>query len=226
MSPVEGVIQFELEHLNQGFAAGPGGQPSFAEPFCSLVAWREILARSGLVGQDPGLYEGYGYGNASVRVGRRSAGRGRRTFLITGTQTSGKRQLRLADCALVERWSTTGNRVESRGYTRPSSEALSHAAVYDVAPQARAVLHAHSPVLWRHAPTLRLPITDPAAANGTPEMAVAISRCYAEGLFAERRILAMGGHEDGILAFGRTVEEAGVTLITWFARALATECRC
>ena len=226
MAPIEGVIQFELDHLNQRLTDGPGGLPSLDEPFCSLVAWREILARSGLVGQDPELYEGYGYGNASVRVGRRSAGRGRRTFLITGTQTSGKRQLRLADCALVERWNTGGNRVSSRGNTRPSSEALSHAAVYDVAPQARAVLHAHSPVLWRHARTLRLPITDPAAANGTPQMAAAIGRCCAEGWFAERRILAMGGHEDGVLAFGRTVEEAGVTLITWFARALATECSC
>ena len=35
----------------------------------------------------------------------------------------------------------------------------------------------------------------------------------------------MGGHEDGVIAFGRSIEEAGQTLLTWLARAYELEMR-
>ncbi len=220
----EGVIQFQLEHTNAAIDAELSSIGALDEAFCQLVAWREILARTQLVGQHPARYEGFGYGNASVRVGRRSAGRGRRAFLITGTQTSGKDHLKLGDCALVRRYDTAGNRVVSSGRTRPSSEALSHAAVYDLGPHIQAVLHVHSPVLWSSAAALRIPTTDPAATYGTPAMAQAIAHCYAQGRFAERQILAMGGHEDGMVAFGRSIEEAGLVLVKWLGRAYKRRC--
>ncbi len=219
MSINEGVIQFELSHTGVAIDAHAVNQV-----FCQLVAWREILARSQLVGQDPTLYQGFGYGNASVRVGRRSSGRGRRSFLITGTQTSGKDHLKLSDCAVVDSYNTRANQVASHGRAEPSSEALSHAAIYDLGPHIQAVLHAHSPTIWNTAVKLRIPITDPTATYGTPAMAQAIASCYQQGLFAERQILAMGGHQDGILAFGRTVEEAGMVLIKWLGRAYEGLC--
>ncbi len=56
-----------------------------------------------------------------------------------------------------------------------------------------------------------------------PEMAAEVGRLYREGIFAERRILAMGGHEDGIVVFGRSPEEAGSVLMRWLARACEPE---
>jgi ribulose-5-phosphate 4-epimerase/fuculose-1-phosphate aldolase len=216
----EGVIKFGVEHQSCSL-----DRRTYGALACRLTAWREILALTGLVGRDPRRYEGAAYGNVSVRVGRPSAGLGRRSFLITGTQTSGKRQLSLDDLALVERYDFDRNQVTSRGRARPSSESMTHGATYDLGPHVRCVLHAHSPILWQRARELRIPCTDPAVLYGTPEMAREVQRLYKEGLFASRKILAMGGHDDGILVFGKSLEEAGQVLLTWLARAYESECQ-
>ena len=103
---------------------------------------------------------------------------------------------------------------------RPSSESLTHAAIYDIAPAARAVLHGHAPEIWRHASALGIPVTRPGVANGTPEMALEVQRLFRESTLSAIGILAMGGHEDGVIAFGATLEEAGAILVRHLARAL------
>jgi len=215
----EGVIKFDIQHESRPIDATILGDVA-----CQLIAWREIMALTGLVGQDPSRYEGAGYGNASVRFGRRSAGLGRRSFLITGTQTSGRQAISLEDFAVVERYDARRNHVKSYGGTQPSSESMTHAATYDLGPHIRCVLHAHTPALWRRARELSLPTTEASVPYGTPEMAAEVGRLYRDGVFAERRILAMGGHEDGILVFGRTPEDAGQVLLTWLARAYERDC--
>ncbi len=217
--PQEGVIKFRAEH-----EARPLDERRYGELACKLIAWREILGLTGLVGQDPARYGGYGFGNVSARVGPPAAARGRRAFLITGTQTAGKRCVGLDDFALVERYDYHHNRVDSHGRAAPSSETMTHAALYDVSPAIRCVLHAHSPVVWRRARRLRLPTTDPGVPYGTPEMALAVQRLCDATALPERRILAMGGHEDGIVVFGRSPEEAGAVLLNWLARAYELQC--
>lgn len=212
--PAEGYIQFALAHDER-----PLERRRFAEPARELLGWRTLLALTGLIGQEAGRYEGAGYGNLSLRVGPPSAGRGRRAFLVTCTQTSGAAALTLDDLALVERYDHAANRVWSSGPCRPSSESLTHAALYDVGPQIRTVFHGHSPALWRRAGELGIPVTDPAVTYGTPEMAREVQRLYRETVFGERKIAVMGGHEDGILVFGRSPEEAGSALMRWLARA-------
>jgi hypothetical protein len=106
----------------------------------------------------------------------------------------------------------------------PSSESMTHAAAYDASPLVRCVLHAHSPVLWRRRRQLGLPETDPGVGYGTPGMAMEVARLYRESVLSERRVLAMGGHEDGILVLGRSAEEAGGTLLRWLARAYGAVC--
>lgn len=216
----EGVIQFETEHQQRELEAR-----RYGELTCELVAWREIMALTGLVGQDPGRYAGAGYGNVSARVGPRSAAIGRRSFLITGSQTSGKRSIDLGDFAVVDECDYTANRLRSCGLVLPSSESMTHAAAYDASPFVRCVLHAHSPVLWRSRRLLRLPETDPTVPNGTPEMAREVGRLYRETVLPERQIMAMGGHEDGILVLGRSAEDAGGVLLRWLARAYGAACR-
>lgn len=215
----EGVIQFDADHERRELEAR-----RFGGLACDLIAWREILALTGLVGRDTERYEGAGYGNVSARVGAPGAALGRRSFLITGSQTSGSRCVGLADFALVEAYDYRANRVRSRGAALPSSESMTHAALYDASPLVRSVFHAHSPVLWRHRRALGLPETDPSVPYGTPGMALEVRRLYRESVLPERRILAMGGHEDGILTLGRSPEEAGETLIRWLARAYGTVC--
>jgi len=215
----EGVIQFEVDHERRELDA-----PRYGRRACELVAWREIMALTGLVGQEPGRYQGAGYGNVSVRTGPRSASIGRRSFLITGSQTSGRRRIGLSEFAVVEAYDYAANRVKSHGLVLPSSESMTHAAAYDSSPLVQCVLHAHSPVLWRRRHALGLPETDPSVPYGTPELAREVSRLYRESLLPERRILAMGGHEDGILAIGRSPEEAGGTLLLWLARAYGAAC--
>jgi hypothetical protein len=111
------------------------------------------------------------------------------------------------------------NRIVATGPIRPSSESLTHGVLYDLDDSLRYVLHAHSPALWRAAPALGLPITDPAIPYGTPEMAEEVRRLFRASDVAARRIFSMGGHEDGIVAFGVTAQAAGLLLLTALAAA-------
>ncbi|MBW2731245.1 MAG: class II aldolase/adducin family protein [Deltaproteobacteria bacterium] len=210
----EGVIQFVAEHEQK-----PIPERRFGELARTLIAWREILARTNLVGQDPLRYEGAGYGNLSGRVGAPTAPRGQRGFLVTGTQTSGAAHVSLRELCWVRAYDYGNNRVESEGEIHPSSESLTHGAIYDLAPHIRFVMHAHAPVVWQRAKALRLPMSVREAANGTVAMAREVQRLYCESALAERQIFAMGGHEDGVIVFGRSVDEAGTVLITTLARA-------
>jgi hypothetical protein len=213
----EGVIKFEAEHEDASL------EPRHRELACKLVAWREVMAMLQLVGQDPDRYGGAGYGNVSGRVGPASV-RGARAMLITGTQTGGVRRIGFDHFCLVERYDEQKNWVKSRGPIRPSSETMTHGAIYDLSPAIRFVLHAHSPVLWRRADSLRLPTTDPRVPYGTPEMAREVHRLWGGSTLPATRILAMGGHEDGIIVFGHSAEEAGQMLVRYLARAYEAIC--
>jgi L-ribulose-5-phosphate 4-epimerase len=219
MSPAhpEGVIRFEVQHEDRHLEERVHG-----ETVRMLAAWREILAHLRLLGRDPARYDGLGYGNVSARTGPfGDVARGRRRFLVTGTQTAGIARATLREFCLVESWDIARNRVVSAGQVAPSSESLTHAALYDASPAIRVVLHAHTPDVWRQARALGLPVTNAGAGNGTPAMAHEVQRLYREGTFASTRIAAMGGHEDGVIAFGASAAEAGETLVRQLARALA-----
>jgi len=213
----EGVVHFEVEHETRALEGRVHG-----ETVRALAAWREVLARLGLIGRDPARYGGYGYGNVSARVGPLGdVSRGQRRFLVTGTQTGGRRGVTLADFCLVERYDLVRNRVTSRGLVPPSSESLTHGAIYDVAPDARVVLHGHAPEIWRSARMLGIPVSRAEVQNGTPGMALEVQRLYRETTLSATGILAMGGHEDGVIAFGRSAGAAGEILVRHLARALA-----
>jgi len=92
------------------------------------------------------------------------------------------------------------------GAAIPSSESLTHAAIYESDASTSAVIHCHDSVLWR---TLldRAPTTSKAVAYGTPEMAYEIMRLFTESDLRSRQIFVMAGHEGGIVAFGKNLEE-------------------
>ena len=209
MAEREGVIKFDLDFH-------PGPAPA-AELLVELEAWRTIFRRLGLLGQDPRRYAGLGFGNLSRRA-RPASGT---AFIISGTQTGLLEKLSPEHYATVTACDPQCNRVEAHGATRPSSEALSHAVLYQSDPRIDWVMHLHSPEIFVAAGRLALPATDPGAPYGSPAMAAEIARLAPHSGWPG--LLVMGGHEDGILAFGASAEETGSTVITTLAAALAKD---
>ena len=169
-----------------------------------LETWRRPLFEAGLIGE----YEEYGigYGNISVRCGEPGQ------FMISGTQTGHLPTTDKSHYALVTTWSVHGNRVCCVGLSQASSEAMTHAAIYQLDQRIGAIVHVHSAELWRHYRD-RLPTTSPDVPYGTPEMANEFRRLYVDTDFRRTRLAVMGGHEDGILSFGNTMEQAATIVL-------------
>ncbi len=187
----------------------------------ALLAWRSILRELAVVGRRDDRYGGAGFGNLSARLNPPSSRRGHRRFLITGSQTGGVPNMTLEQFCVVESYDHLRNFVCSKGEVAPSSESLTHGAIYDMNPAIRFVFHGHSPEIWREAGRLRLPTTDASIPYGTSAMAHAVEQLYRTSSLAERGVLAMAGHEDGILSFGRSAQEAGLAMIRELAKARA-----
>jgi ribulose-5-phosphate 4-epimerase/fuculose-1-phosphate aldolase len=201
----EGVIKFDLEFS----AAAPGPVPGLDE----LNAWRHILRQLGLIGQHPARYGGCGFGNISRRLPPYDAPQNHRPFIVSGSQTGHLQELSSADFATVSEYDVARNRIVANGPVKPSAESLTHGAVYNARTDIRSIFHVHSPAIWRCASLLGLPVTDARVPYGTPAMAREVGRLV-DGAAGT---LVMGGHEDGVMAFGQTADEAGSILL----RALA-----
>jgi L-ribulose-5-phosphate 4-epimerase len=211
MKQKEGVIKFSLDYTPS--------EPLPHEALRELNAWRKVCHLCGLIGQDPDRYGGYGYGNISQRL---TGGRGA-AFIISGSQTGRLEHLSPDDYALVTECIPTENHVVARGPSKPSSESLTHGAVYALDAGVGGVIHAHSPDIWRQARALGIALTNAAVPYGTPELADEIGRLLATSDARQRGIVAMGGHEDGIIAFGTTLAKAGLTLVRTLALAFELE---
>ena len=199
MAEREGVVKYRAEHRQEALDG------ALAAVAAGLAAWRHPLRALGWIGREEGRYDGYGFGNLSARLRP-----GRRPFVVTGSQTGGVERLGLDGFAVVEDWDLDANRLWSRGPVAASSESLTHAALYAASPRVGAVFHVHAPELWRHRGAPGLPETDPAVPYGTPEMAREVERAWREQAAG---LIAMGGHEDGLLAWGTTPDRAGGALL-------------
>ena len=170
-------------------------------PFDALVelnAFRRKLLEQHLMGVDS---NGVGFGNLSVRDGSTMS------FYITGSATGGLPELTPTDCVRVVAYDFATNCLCYEGTAIPSSESLTHAAIYESVPTISAVIHCHDSVLW---PTRldRVPTTSKAIAYGTPEMAYEIMRLFKVTDARSRKIFVMAGHEGGIVSFGKNFAEA------------------
>jgi hypothetical protein len=198
MTQAEGVIKYQLdfEPADLGVIRG----------LADLLRWRDRLHQTGLLGQNPIRYDGYGYGNVSLRTGAAS-------FLISGTQTGELARLQARHFAEVTGVDQSANRVTARGRVKPSSEALTHAAIYHLNQSINCVLHVHSPLIWQRAQHRGLPCTPADAEYGTTQMAAAVRALYAENPNTDTGVFAMLGHSDGVIAFGQRPDSAGAALL-------------
>ncbi len=212
-SETEGVTKFAATHAT-------GALPRAArEVAARLGAWRTILAQTGLVGCDPARYGGVGFGNVSARLGPFPGSRGARAFLVSGTGTGAQPCVEPADFAVVRRYDITRNSVDSLGPATPSSESMTHGAVYDLGAHIRWVFHVHSPTVWQRAAALGLPTTAAGIDYGTVEMAREVERLARSTTLHDRRVFVMAGHTDGVVAFGRTAQSTGAALFETLAAA-------
>jgi L-ribulose-5-phosphate 4-epimerase len=164
-----------------------------------LETWRRPLIAAGLIGHYEAL--GIGYGNISIRCGEPGQ------FLISGTQTGHVAKTDKTHYSLVTAYNTYANIVSSVGPVQASSEAMTHAAIYGLDINIDAIVHVHSRVLWQRSLN-KLPTTSADVAYGTPQMANEFRRLYRDTAFRETGLAVMAGHEEGILSFGATLEDA------------------
>lgn len=214
MKEQEGVIKYQLNHTQQ-----PISQPF---PFTEINAWRTIAVRLDLIGQNPERYDNIGFGNISQRIDPDSA-----QFIISGTQTGHIEQLSSEHYCLIVNAEPHQNRLQSCGLCKPSSESLTHASVYAQDNAIQAIIHAHSPEIWKHTVALNLPHTSADIPYGTVEMAMAVEQLFQYGnLTTQTSLFTMLGHEDGVVAFGRNMEEAAWGLIKYLSLAIGIEQQC
>jgi ribulose-5-phosphate 4-epimerase/fuculose-1-phosphate aldolase len=177
-----------------------------------LERWRKPLHEAGLIGHYADL--GIGFGNLSMRCGDTGQ------FLISGTQTGKITTSTPEHYALVTAYDIDGNSVWCSGPVHASSEAMTHAAIYELDPHINAIVHVHSSLLWNRYRD-QLPTTGADVPYGTPEMAREFARLYATTDFPAKRIAVMAGHDDGLISFGSSLEEAATTMLDLHAAALA-----
>lgn len=201
----DGVIKYRLE-----FVRKPCVSAAMVE---ELSRWRHVLYRLQVIGCSPDRYGGYGFGNISVRCPTGQPG----SFLISGTQTGSLPFLTEEHVARVTGCNPHQNRLVAEGLVEPSSEALTHAQLYQLEPAIQAVIHAHSPDIWGAAGRLSLPCTGKDAAYGTPEMADAVERLFRETGNFDKKVFVMQGHTDGVVSFGTSITEASQEMIAALA---------
>jgi ribulose-5-phosphate 4-epimerase/fuculose-1-phosphate aldolase len=192
----DGIIKFKCDWIK---AEAP------AERYLgSLNGWRNKLRDEGFIGVDG---EGIGFGNVSLRTAHTQ-------FIISGTQTGNITRLENKHYALVTEYDFEMNSVKCEGPVKASSESLTHAMVYTALPDINAVFHLHSKDLWKKL-LRKVPTTSKNVMYGTPAMAYEIQRLHKEEDLGTKKIFVMGGHEDGVVVFGRDPDEAGEVLFKY-----------
>lgn len=210
MSETEGVIKYQLLHTDLPLSH----DISLAE----LNAWRTVMFKLNLIGQNSLRYDGYGFGNISERLETADL-----QFIISGTQTGHLSALNRDDYCLVTKANPQENSIVSFGKTKPSSEALTHAGVYLQNSQIQAVIHVHCPEIWQNTDKLNLAHTAADIPYGTAEMANAVTELFKPEHWQQTAVFTMLGHEDGVVAFGLSLSQAACALITQLSLALAIE---
>ena len=187
----EGVIKFNYLCEDNTFRI-PGDVFDIINPVRLLLKEKDYL------GQYP---DGISYGNVSIRDKESNE------FYITASdtgkidETKSEHYVKVIDCDLVN------NLCHYKGKALPSSESLSHYIIYTYCTDAKAVIHIHSKALWLKLKN-KVPTTSVDVEYGTIEMVNEIINLLKSTNLKNEKIMVMGGHEDGLISFGSSIEEA------------------
>ena len=194
-TPSEGVIKFKY---NLKWTA-----PLEESSYIKIEKWRTILFKMNFIGEY--LTEQVGYGNLSCRQNQTG-----NSFIITGTQTGKHPNLDGSQYTKVQKCDLAKMSVDAIGPIAPSSESLTHFAIYKESPQINCVFHVHHPDLWRYMLDHDYDQTPENIDYGTHEMAAAAKICIGN---KKKGIFVMAGHQDGIIAYASSAEEAGKVIL-------------
>ncbi|MFO7710592.1 MAG: HAD-IA family hydrolase [Candidatus Woesearchaeota archaeon] len=190
----EGYIKFQCNFRKT--------KPVPEERIKQLNRYRQKLYDKGLIG----AYQNkIGYGNLSTRYGE---------VIITGSATGNYKKLDNTHYSRITNYDIEKNELSCTGGTKASSESLTHEAIYECSKEIHAVIHVHSLRMWK-AYRGKLPTTSKNATYGTPEIAYELKRLYEQG-FKEKQIAVLGGHKEGIVAFGKDLEEAYQVIMKYY----------
>jgi hypothetical protein len=215
MKEQEGVIKYTLDHSSD----------SIADTICiaEINAWRTLFFKLELIGQKAGRYDGYGFGNISQRIN--SPNPEQVQFLITGTQTGNLTSLSRQHYCTVISANPDKNTIKSVGESKPSSEALTHASIYQSNLEIQSVIHVHCPEIWNNTARLNLPFTAANIPYGTPEMAIEVKRLLQQRHAKNSGLCSMLGHKDGVFSFSNSMESAAWSIINYYSKAIALEAK-
>lgn len=168
-----------------------------------LNEWRQVMFDAGLIGAHS---DGTGFGNISIRDTPAHE------FIITGAMTGSLRKLGPEHFTRILKYDLDANHLTCRGPIKASSESLTHASFYKASRSINAVIHVHHAQMW-NAYRNELPTTSPDVPYGTPEMAREVYRLLRENGRPAKQLVIMGGHEDGVLAYGDSLGQAASVLL-------------
>ncbi len=195
--PLDGVIKYELQYHKKNLKISPGYLDE-------MIKLRDKLHKMNLIGVYPADHSrtpNIGFGNISERYTDDGQ------FFVSGTQTGHLDKTNFEDYCLVMDFDVANNRVISKGPLKPSSESMTHAAIYDVAPEVNCVIHVHYEDMWDRYSEFNMLTTPKEVPYGTPEMARAIQKVYTDSPKLTKPVCLLG-HQDGLIVWGETREEA------------------
>lgn len=194
----EGYIKFNCEWINQ---------PLSVKVPLELKVWRDKMHELKQIGHYAEI--NIGYGNISVKIPD--------GMIISGTQTGDIFPICDEHFTLVTHYDINKNAVVCKGSIKASSESMTHAAIYEADSSIKAIIHIHNKEVWLKLMD-KVPTTRSEVPYGTPEMANEIFRLFKETLVSQDKIIVMAGHDEGIIVFGKDLDEAGTILLDFLTK--------
>jgi L-ribulose-5-phosphate 4-epimerase len=189
-----GVIKFNCNWIHEA--------PLNSYLIEDLNAWRDKMFDLSFIGVND---EDIGYGNISRRFRNNE-------FIISGSATGKLLKLGSKHYTTVTEFDLEKNSLTAVGPILASSESLTHAVIYQCDETINGIIHIHHYELWKKLMNT-IPTTRADVEYGTPAMANEMIRLFGETNLKSQKMLVMAGHQDGIISFGKDLNEAGNQLL-------------
>lgn len=175
----------------------------------SLNRYRKQMYDRNLIGEITVDGKEIGFGNISERS--------KKGFIVSGTNTGNFKNLKACQYSEIVRCDYEKNTVwyEGQKDPGPSSESMTHYAVYTSSKDVNAVIHVHNKKMWQNMKSI-VPSTGAFALFGTPELAKEVKRMFKESPVKEKKVFTLRGHTDGIISFGKDLKEAAGVMVKYY----------
>ncbi len=186
----EGIIRYDQSDFNS-ITSIP------ANEFRIIEKYRKKLNELNLIAA---YDDGLGFGNISCRKDYQKLHKtDNPQFLITSSQTGHLKELTGTHYTRVLDFSIEAFSLKTQGALNASSEAVTHAAIYNLNPNIGAIIHFHNLNIWEKMIKAETPSTGKWVIYGTYEMAIAVKDCIGD---KTQGIFVMKGHREGVIAYG------------------------